>query len=42
MWEFEDNIDHKVVKELSEFVANCIIEQIKEKLKDFQPKLTNI
>lgn len=37
MWEFEDDIDHKVVKELSEFVANYIIEQIKEKLIYFRP-----
>jgi len=32
MWEFEDNIDHKVVKELSEFVANYIVTQIKQLL----------
>ena len=37
MWEFEDYIDHKVVKELSEFVANYIIEQIKEELNYFNP-----
>ena len=37
MWEFKDDIDHKVVKELSEFVVNCIIEQIKEKLNHFRP-----
>ena len=37
MWKFEDDIDHKVVKELSEFVANYIIEQIKEKLNYFNP-----
>ena len=38
MWEFKDDIvDHKIVKELSEFVANYIIEQIKEKLNHFNP-----
>ena len=38
MWEFKDDIvDHKVVKDLSAFVVNCIIEQIKEKLNHFNP-----
>lgn len=37
MWEFNEDIDERVVKELSSFVANIIIEQIKEKLNHFNP-----
>lgn len=37
MREFEEDIDYKMVKELSEFVADYIIEQIKGKLTRFNP-----
>ena len=30
MWEFDDNIDYRVVREISEFVANYIVTKIQE------------
>lgn len=30
MWKFEENVDEKVVKELSEFVSSYIVEQVKK------------
>lgn len=30
MWEFDDNIDYMVVREISEFVANYIVTKIQE------------
>lgn len=33
MGEFEKDIDYKVVKELSKFIADYIIGQIKEKIR---------
>ena len=30
MWWFDDNIDYRVVREISEFVANYIVTKIQE------------
>ena len=30
MWDFEEKVDKKVVKELSEFISSYIVEQVKK------------